>query len=133
MNRSFFSGWPTDAASWRVFSNPNFAPNSLRLYKNSMASAYDIRSNQRFLVKPRVGCGDEPFEQRMRLVGFAVEFGMKLAGDVEGVVGKLDDLDQLAIRREPAQDESRFVELFPIDIVELVSMPVAFLDNESAV
>jgi hypothetical protein len=33
-----------------------------------------------------VGGGDKAFKERVRFVGFALEFGMELAGDKEGMV-----------------------------------------------
>src|SRR5947208_9540088 len=89
--------------------------------------------SQRPLVNVRVGGADEAFEQRMRLVRFAAEFGMKLAGDEEGVVLQFDHLDQLAVGRSAAEDEVRFLELVAISIVELVTVPVPFVDDERAV
>ena len=42
--------------------------------------------SQRLLMEALMGGGDEAFEEGVWLVGFAVEFGMELAGDEEGVV-----------------------------------------------
>ena len=45
-----------------------------------------------------VGCCDESFEKLVRLVGFTLELGMKLAGHEKWMPGNLNDLDQLAVR-----------------------------------
>ena len=45
-----------------------------------------MRALQRPMVAVVVGGGDEAFEEGMGFVGFALEFGMELAGDEEGVV-----------------------------------------------
>ena len=54
---------------------------------------------------------DEALEQRMRLVRLALELGMELAGDEERVVRQFDDLHQLAVRRQAAEDEARLLEI----------------------
>jgi hypothetical protein len=58
----------------------------------------------------RVGGGDEPFEERMRLVRFTVEFRVKLAGDEERMVGQFDDFHQFTVRSEAAEDKISFLE-----------------------
>src|SRR5581483_5095457 len=80
-----------------------------------------------------VGRGNETLEQGMRLMRLALEFRMKLAGNEKGMVGQFDDLNQLAVRRETAEDKPAFLETFPVGIIELVAMPVAFLYHKSAV
>ena len=54
---------------------------------------------QRFAVRILVRRGNEAFEQRVRLVRFALEFRMELAGDVERVIRQFDDFHQLFVRR----------------------------------
>jgi|GEM_PF-5409333 len=41
--------------------------------------------------------GDEGLEQRMRLVGLALEFWMELARDKKRMVFRLEDLDEFAV------------------------------------
>lgn len=50
-----------------------------------------------------VGCCDEPFEKLVRLVGFTLELGMKLASYEKWMSGNLHDLDQLAVGRRAAK------------------------------
>src|SRR2546426_4750660 len=82
---------------------------------------------------PRVRGSDETFEQGMRLVWFAVEFRMELAGNEKWMFGQLDDLDELAIRRVTAEDEVRLLKSLTIRIVELVTVTVTFVDDEGSV
>ena len=42
--------------------------------------------------------GDEALEQRMRLVRFAQEFRVKLAGQKKRMVGQFNQLDEFAVR-----------------------------------
>ena len=77
--------------------------------------------------------GDEAFEERVGLMRFAVEFGMKLAGDKEGMLGQFDDLNQLAVRSKAAESKAGFLELVAIRVVELVAMAVAFVDDKGAI
>src|SRR5437588_8380916 len=77
--------------------------------------------------------GNEAFEEGMRLMRFAVEFGMELAGDKERVLGQFDNLDQLAVRGEAAENIIGFLEAFTVGVVEFVAVPVAFVHHESSV
>jgi hypothetical protein len=43
------------------------------------------------------GGGDEAFEQRMRLVGLALEFGVELAAEEEGMGRHFDEFDQFVV------------------------------------
>ena len=81
----------------------------------------------------RVGRGDECFEQRVRLVRFALEFGMELAGDEKGMLRYFDHLDQFAVGGEAAEGEAGFFKTIAIRIVEFVAVTMAFLDDEGAV
>src|SRR6266853_629867 len=84
-------------------------------------------------MNPRVGGGNEAFEERMRLMGLAVEFWMELAGDEEWMLWQFDNFDQFAIGSVAAETEAGFFELFAVGIVEFVTMTVAFVHNESAI
>src|SRR5258708_2869899 len=77
--------------------------------------------------------GDKAFEKWMRLVGFAVKFGMELAGDEEGVLCQFDNLDQFAIGRVAAETKVGFFELFAVGVVEFVAVPMAFVHDKGAV
>ena len=81
----------------------------------------------------RVRGGDEPAEQRMRLVRLAVEFGMKLARDKKRMVGQFDDLDQFSVRRIAAENEIRLGEPVAVGVVEFVAVTVPFVDDERPV
>ena len=66
--------------------------------------------SQRLLMDALMGGGDEAFEEGVWLVGFAVEFGMELAGDEEGVFRYFDDFDEFAIGRVATEGEAGFFE-----------------------
>src|SRR5271165_6784495 len=86
--------------------------------------------SQRLVVKLGVGGGDESFEQRMRRVGFALEFRVKLAAHVKWMSGQFDQLNQLAVRRGAAEEEARLLKRLPIMVVEFIAVTVAFVDHE---
>ena len=80
-----------------------------------------------------MGCSDEAFEEGMRLVGFAVEFGMELARDEERMFCQFDDLDEFAVGRKAAEAEAGFFKFLAVGIIEFVAMAMAFVDDESAI
>ena len=84
-------------------------------------------------MNPRMCGRDEAFEEGMRLVWFAMELGMELAGEVKRMSFQLNDFDQFAIRRVAAKSKSSFFELLAISIVKLVAMAMAFIDDKCAV
>src|SRR5438045_1008755 len=88
---------------------------------------------QRLLVHALMSCGDEPFEKGVRLVWFAVELRMKLAGDKEWMLRQLDDLYQFAIGSKAAKPKIRFFKLLAIPVVELVTMPMPFVYHKGPV
>ena len=59
-------------------------------------------------MNSRVRCRDKAAEERMGLVGFAVEFRMKLARDEKRMLGQLNDFNQLAVRSVAAENEAAF-------------------------
>src|SRR5690349_2150645 len=69
----------------------------------------------------------------MGLVRLALEFRMELAGDKEGMVGQLNNLDQLAVRGEATEHKACLLEPLPVGIVEFVAMPMALLHHKSTV
>src|ERR1043166_9518870 len=77
--------------------------------------------------------GDESLEKGMRLVRFALELGMKLAGDEERMILEFDDLDQFSVRRSAAKDKSGLFEGGAIGVIEFVAMTMPFVDEEGAV
>src|SRR5437773_12422958 len=89
--------------------------------------------SQRPLVNSRMGRSNKPLEQRMRLVRFDLEVRMKLAGDKRRMLRQFDDLHQLAVGREAAECKIRLLKFFPISIVELVTVPMTFVDDKGAI
>ena len=77
--------------------------------------------------------GDEALEERMRRVGFALEFGVKLAGDEKRVGRKLDEFHQFSIGGRAAENKARGAKLFPIGVIEFVAMAVALIDDKGSV
>jgi len=75
--------------------------------------------SQRLLVDFGVGGGDKTLEQRVRLVRFALEFRVKLARDEEWMAGEFDDLDELAVGREAAENETGLLEFVAVAVVEI--------------
>src|SRR5947208_306807 len=69
----------------------------------------------------------------MRLVRFAVELWMKLAGNKERVIGQFYDFYKLAVGCEPTEEKVSLLKPVPVRVVKLVTMAVAFFDDESAV
>src|SRR5579883_2339822 len=67
------------------------------------------------------------------MMRFAMEFGMKLAGDEERVIGKFNDLDQLSVRRKSTKNKTCVGESLAVSVIELVTVPVPFLNDESSV
>ena len=80
-----------------------------------------------------MGSGDEAFEEWVRLMRFAVEFGMELAGDEEGMFREFDNLDELAVGRVAAESKTGFFKFLAVSVVEFVTMAMAFVDDESAI
>ena len=80
-----------------------------------------------------VGGGDETFKQGVWFVGFALKFGVELARNEERVIFQFDHFDQLAVRRQPAENEPGALKLLAIGIVELVAVAMPFVDDKCAV
>lgn len=97
-----------------------------------MASARSLRHQhlQWFVMNELVRGGDEPFEQRMRLVRLAQELRMELARQKERVILQFDDFNQLSIRRVAAENKAGFLESVAVSIVELEAMPVTFIHHK---
>src|SRR5882762_5106386 len=103
------------------------------LTSNSFGSNMISPVSLRPAVNVRVGGADETPEQRMWLVRFAAEFGVKLAGDEKRVIRQFDYLDQFAVRRRAAEDEVGLLEFVAIGVVEFVTMTMPFVDHKRAV
>src|SRR5258707_3513238 len=69
----------------------------------------------------------------MRLMRFAVKFGVKLACNKEGVIGQFDDFDELAVGGKAAENEAVFLKTFAIRVVEFVAMAVTLFDDKRAI
>lgn len=69
----------------------------------------------------------------MRLVGLALKFRMKLAGDEKWMAGQFDHLRQFLVGGPPAEHKTSFDEGLVIFVVELIAMAVAFVNDECAV
>src|SRR5438046_3344463 len=67
---------------------------------------------------------NETFEERVRLVRFALKFRVILAADEIRMIPKLNQFRQRAIRRRSGNDEAFFVHTVAIFHVELVTVPV---------
>src|SRR5256885_3335962 len=81
----------------------------------------------------RMGGRDKTPEERMRLMGLAVEFGVELAGDKKRMLRQFDDLDQLAVRSVATENEPGFLETLAISVVEFVAVPMSLVDDERSV
>jgi hypothetical protein len=88
---------------------------------------------QRLVVNPGMGGRNETLKQRMGLVRFALELGMKLAGDEEGVFRVFNDLDQFSIRCVTAENKTGFLESLTISVVELVTVAMTLVHHKGAV
>ena len=51
---------------------------------------------------------------------------MELSGYHTGMIAEFDNLDKFAVRRCPGYDESIFLEIFAIGIIEFITMTVSF-------
>ena len=69
----------------------------------------------------------------MRLMRFAVEFGMKLAREEKRMLGQFDHLDQFAVHRIAAENKIGLGKTIAVIVVEFVAMAMAFVHDERAV
>src|SRR5262249_29823808 len=65
----------------------------------------------------------------MRLPRPRAELGMELPGDEVGVLGDLDDLDQLFLGPDPGDTQARLLEAREIVVVHLVAVAMPLLDD----
>src|SRR5437762_3469994 len=68
---------------------------------------------------------DKPFEQRVRLIWFALKFGVILASQKIGVISQLDQLGERAIGRGTGNFEAFLAHLITIFHIKLITMPMA--------
>src|SRR5919201_3225709 len=64
--------------------------------------------------------------------GAGVELGGELRGEEEGMVGELDDLDEPLVGRGAARDETLVLQPTAEDVVHLVAVAVALVDDRLA-
>src|SRR5690349_21480745 len=78
-----------------------------------------------FPASTRLGRGgNESREERMRPRRPRLQLGMELTADEPGVILELDDLDELSIRREPAEPHPMLHEEIAVAIRDFVTMSV---------
>src|SRR6478672_3414583 len=68
---------------------------------------------------------DKPFEQRVRLVRFALKFGVILASQKIGMISQLNQLGERAIGRSAGDFEAFLAHLVTIFHIKLITMPMA--------
>ena len=68
---------------------------------------------------------NKAFEQRVRLVRFALKFGVILASQKIGVISQLNQLGERAVGRSAGNFEAFLAHLVTIFHVELITMPMA--------
>src|SRR5215207_2420249 len=90
------------------------------------------------LVRPArpgeaMGRADELAEQRCRSVRARLELRVVLRRDEERMVGQLDDLDEALVGCGARHDQARRLEPAAQEVVDLVAMAVALVDDRLAV
>src|SRR5690606_18532331 len=77
----------------------------------------------------------EAAEERVRVRRARPQLGVRLRRDVVRmhVARKLDELDEVAVRRQAGEDETRFGELLAVRVVDLVTVAVALVHQRRAV
>jgi hypothetical protein len=68
---------------------------------------------------------DKAFKERMTIHWARFEFRMELAAQEPGMIFDLDNLDEPAVGRDPAQHHALGGKAFAIVVVEFITMPVA--------
>ena len=85
------------------------------------------------MVQPFVRGLDKANEERVRAVGLAQKFRMRLGGDEVRVRGDLNHLHQLVVRRSTTNNESGALEGLAVGVIELVAVAMALRDDLLAV
>src|SRR5947207_3432000 len=77
----------------------------------------------------------ERCKQRMRGQRFRFEFGMELAAEEPWmlIARQLNDLDELAVGRDPAEDEPALLQGLSISRIEFISVTMALADFSRSV
>src|SRR5678815_3138130 len=138
-------GWPPPKAMW----SPSWTGDTLVIIRGADDPRAALRrhrarrasvSRHGFGGRARDACGfvlvargDERGEERMRPRRLRFELRMELHRDVPRVARDLGDLDELAIRRPARDPHAGLNELRLVQAVELVPMPVTFLNGRRVV
>lgn len=80
-----------------------------------------------------LGGAEEFHKEGVGSGGAGFVLGVKLAGHEEGVAGKLDGFHPAAVFGKAGKGEAPFGQLFPVVVVDLVAVPVPFVDDLLAV
>ena len=56
-------------------------------------------------------------------------FRMELSSDKKRMIGKLDGLDKLAVRRKTTKNQAGFFQLISVIIIKLVAMAMSFVNS----
>ena len=94
------------------------------------------RGGRRFLqllAAVEHGGGDQPKEQRMRVVRAGVELRMGLRGEEVRMIRQLEHLDDAAVRRHAAQAHTGVRQRGAVVVVDLVAVAVALVDERLAI
>ena len=76
---------------------------------------------------------DKFAEERVRVVGARLEFGVELHADKEIVVVDLHRFAECPVGRKPGKRHARLFELLAVVVVEFEAVAVAFADGIGAV
>src|SRR6516225_7275504 len=123
------------AISHVVFSKSTTRPRGkktrLDFYALVLGNAQSGRARTLLLVFQR--CADERRKQWMRLERLGLELRMELAAEEPGMIGSLDNLYIILIRRASGNFQSRVHQRFLEVAVEFIAMAVAFADLQLTV
>ena len=73
--------------------------------------------------------GDESPEKRVSRGWLALEFGVELHRDKEGVTGDLNEFSESTVGRGANEMEARILKLAAVVLIELVAMAVTLVDR----
>ena len=74
--------------------------------------------------------GDKSAEERVRRVGLAQEFWVKLTRHEKWMVLQFNNFNQLSIRGSATKQHPGFFELRFVAIVKFIAVPMPFVDQE---
>ena len=75
---------------------------------------------------------DELAKQRRRALGAGLELGMELRGEEERMIGKLDRLHEPVVRGGARHRQTRALQALAQQVVDLVAVAVALVDDRFA-